>query len=136
MDGAGRSPRVQDAGLRATYLERAIVVGGAQPVGAGRRALELRDRPLVHHAPGADDRHPVAELLHLAEQMAREHHRHAAAREPADQRAHVAHPGRVEPGGGFVEQEQARRAQERGGDPEPLTHAVRVAAHLVRRAVC
>ena len=48
--------------------------------------------------------------------------------------AHVAHARRVEAGRRLVEHEQARRAQQRRGDPEPLAHAVRVAARLVARA--
>ena len=48
-----------------------------------------------------------------------------------DERAHVAHARGIEPGGRLVEQEQARVAEERGRDPEPLAHAVRVAADPV-----
>ena len=55
--------------------------------------------------------------------------------EPADQAAHVAHPARVEAGGGLVEQQQPRLAQQRRGDPEPLAHPVRVAADPVLGAV-
>src|SRR5207247_1469819 len=46
-----------------------------------------------------------------------------------------AHPGRVEPCRGLVEQEQARPAQQRSGDAEPLAHAVRVAPDAVARAI-
>ncbi len=52
----------------------------------------------------------------------------------ADQQAHVAHAGRIQAGGGLVEDQQSRPAQQRRGDPEPLAHAVRVAADLVRGA--
>ena len=55
--------------------------------------------------------------------------------EPADERAHVPHAGRIEAGRRLVEQQQARRAQQRPGDAEALAHAVRVAADLVLRAV-
>ena len=55
-------------------------------------------------------------------------------REAADQPAHVAHARRVEAGGGLVEDQQPRAAQQRRGDPQALAHAVRVAAHLVLRA--
>ena len=57
---------------------------------------------------------------------------------PASRRtsvAHVAHPGRVEPGRRLVEQQQLRLAQQRRRDPEPLPHAVRVAADAILRAV-
>jgi hypothetical protein len=55
--------------------------------------------------------------------------------EPPDQRAHVPHAGGVEAGGGLVEQQEPRRAQQRPGDAEALTHPVRVAADLVLGAV-
>ena len=47
--------------------------------------------------------------------------------------AHVAHPRRVEAGGGLVEDQQARAAQQRGGDAQALAHPVGVAAHAVLR---
>ncbi len=77
--------------------------------------------------PGADDRHPVAELLDLGQQVAREHHRDPLVGQPPDQQAHVPHAARIEAGGRLVEQQQLRIAQQRGGDSEPLAHAVRVA---------
>ena len=47
----------------------ADVVGGAQRVAAGGRGEQLLQRALVDDAPGADDRHAVAELLDLAHQV-------------------------------------------------------------------
>ena len=44
-------------------------------------------------------------------------------------------PGRVEPGGRLVEQQQVRLAEQRRGDAEPLAHAVRVAADAVLGAI-
>ena len=67
--------------------------------------------------------------------MAREDDRHALVGEAADEHAHVAHPGRVEAGRRLVEQQQLRVAQQRGGDAEPLAHAVRVAADPVAGAI-
>ena len=52
-------------------------------------------------------------------------------REVADERAHVAHAGGVESGGGLVEQQQAWLADQRAGDAEPLPHAVGVASHAI-----
>ncbi len=109
----------------------AVVVGRVQPVAARRRALQLRERAFVGDPPGADDRHAVAELLDLCEQVAREQHGDALAGEPPDQCAHVAHARRVEPGRRLVEQQQPWIAKQRAGDPEPLPHAVRVTADLV-----
>src|SRR5262249_55408177 len=53
----------------------------------------------------------------------------------ADEVAHVAHAGRVEPGRRLVEQQEPRRAQEGSRDAEALAHAVRVAADAILRPV-
>ena len=53
----------------------------------------------------------------------------------ADQRAHVAHARRVEPGCGLVEQQEPRAADQRPGDAEALAHAVGVAADAILRPV-
>ena len=47
----------------------------------------------------------------------------------AQQPAHPADPGRVEPVGGLVEDQHLRVAEQRGGDRQPLAHAHRVALH-------
>ncbi len=49
----------------------------------------------------------------------------------ADERAHVAHAGRVEPGRRLVQEQEAGAADQRPGDAEALAHAVRVAADAV-----
>ena len=125
-----------DARLRGRQtLRRARVVGGAQRVAAGGRGEQLGERALVDDAAGADDRDAVAQLLDLGHQVAGEQHGDALVGEPPDQRAHVAHAGRVEAGRRLVEQQQPRVAQQRAGDAEPLAHAVRVAADPVLGAV-
>src|SRR5256885_3568079 len=55
------------------------------------------------------------------------------AGEAAHEVAHVAHACRIETGRRLVEEKQARRAQERRRDPEPLAHPVRVARSEERR---
>ena len=110
-----------------------------RPLGLGRPHAEatrgggeqLLQGSLVDDLALADDRDPIAEVLHLAEQVAREEHGEPFAREPAHELTHVAHPGRVEPGRRLVEQQQLRLPQQRGGDPEALAHPVRVAADAV-----
>ena len=67
--------------------------------------------------------------------MARQQDRDPFAGQAADEVAHVAHAGRVETRRRLVEEEQPRLAQERGRDPEPLAHPVRVAADAMLRAV-
>ena len=132
-----RSPSAQrlDARPPVGDLERPRVVGGAQLVAAGGGGDQLAERALVDHAAGAHDRDAVAQLLDLAHQVRGEQHGDALVGEPPHERAHVAHAGRVEAGGRLVEQQQPRVAQQRPGDPEPLAHAVRVAADPVLRAV-
>ena len=126
---AGR--RVLDPGLLAHDRERARVVGRAQAVAGAALAAQVGERALVDDAPGLDDRHAVAQFLHLGQLVAGEQHGDAVVGQAADQQAHVAHPGRVQAGGGLVEDQQARTAQQRGGDPQALAHAVRVAADAV-----
>ena len=120
-----------DALLRAQQRERATVVAGAQPVAGAALAAQVGERALVNDAAGVDDRDAIAQFLHLGELVGAEQHGHALVGQAPDERAHVAHAGRVQAGRGLVEDQQARAPQQRGGDPEPLAHAVRVAADLV-----
>ena len=120
--------RARCRAARRASAQRARVVGRAQPVAGAALAAQVGERALVDDAPGVDDRDAVAQFLHLRELVAGEQHRDAFVGEAADQQAHVAHPGRIEAGRRLVEDQQARAAQQRGGDPEPLAHPVRVAA--------
>src|SRR5579884_2082231 len=124
-----------DARLVQEQRPRPLGIGRLQPVAAACAPQQLAQRPLVGDAAAADDGDAVAELLHLGEQVARENDRDPLAGEPLDERAHVAHPRRVEAGRRLVQQEQPRRAQERGGDAEALPHPVRVAADAIVGAV-
>ena len=111
------------------------IVGRAQGVGAGCGGAQLVETAFVDDAPRADDRDAVAQLLDLVHEVAREQHGDAAGGQRADQGAHVPHARRVEPGGGLVEQQQPRAADQRPGDAEALAHAVRVAADAILRPV-
>ena len=53
----------------------------------------------------------------------------------AERLAHRHDAGRIEPVGRLVEEEQARVAQEGGGDPEPLLHPERIRLDLVPRPI-
>ena len=110
-------------------------IGGVEPVAAVASGEEVGERPLVADPAELDDREPVAQLLDLAHQVGREQDRDPVGRQPPDQVAHVAHAGRVEAGRGLVEEQEARPAQERPGEPEALAHPVRVAADAVAGAV-
>ena len=65
----------------------------------------------------------VGDLLHLVEQVGGEQHGAAALGVLPEQAAHPVDPGRVEAVGGLVEDQDARVAEERVGDAEPLAHA-------------
>ena len=105
VDGSRR--RRRPAG-RAGRAARALGLGRAEPVAGRRRRQQLVEPALVDDPAFADDRDPVAELLDLGQQMAREQDRDPLAGQAADEVAHVAHAGRVEAGGRLVEQEQLR----------------------------
>jgi hypothetical protein len=71
-----------------------------------------------------DDRHPVAQSLHLAQEVRVEEHGRSALAGLADDRPHVAAPDRVESGRGLVQDHQGGIAQQGGGKPEALLHAL------------
>ena len=129
-----RRPR-RPAG-RGSTRARALRLGRSQPVAARRRREQLaRARPRRRSRPLRMIATRLQSSSTSCEQVAGEQDRDPLAGEAAHEVAHVAHPGRVEPGRRLVEQEQPRLAQQRGGDPEPLAHAVRVAADPVLRPV-
>jgi hypothetical protein len=125
--------RMLDARLLARHLQRARVIGAAQPVAGAPLAAQVREGALVDDPSGVDDRHAVAQILHLRELVTGEQHRDPVVGEAADQQAHVAHAGRIEPRRGLVEDQQARAAQQGGRDPQALAHPVGVAADPVSR---
>jgi hypothetical protein len=70
VDAVLPAGRVLDPGLGARHLQRAGVVGGVQAVAGPALAAQVGQGALVDDAPGVDDRHPVAQLLHLGELVA------------------------------------------------------------------
>ena len=60
------------------------------------------------------------------QQVRGQQHGAAAVGEVAQELAHPAHPGRVEPVGRLVEDQHLGVAEQRVGEPEPLAHAERV----------
>ena len=89
------------------------------------------DRARGEQPPVAHDRDRVADLLHLGQDVGAEQDRDAGVPEVADQVPDGADPGRVEPVGGLVEDEQVGALQQRSGDREALLHPVRVALVVV-----
>ena len=60
----------RDARLRPRDGERPLIVGRVQQVARAALPAQVRERALVHHPPGVDDRHAVAQLLNLGQLMA------------------------------------------------------------------
>ena len=122
---------VLDPGVGAHQRERALIVGCAQTVAGAALAAQVGEGALVDDAARVDDGDAVAQFLDLGQLVAGEQDGHALLGQAPDQLAHVAHAGGVEAGGGLVEDQEARPAQQRGGDAKALAHPVRVAAHPV-----
>jgi hypothetical protein len=73
-----------------------------------------------------EDRDPVGELLRLVEVLGGEQHRGAAVGELLHGLPHLDAGLGVEPGGGFVEEDDRRVADQAHRDVEPAAHAARV----------
>ena len=91
----------QTASARSSSVRR-------KPVGRAGAAFQSGDLALVDDLAPADDRHPVAQLLDLGEQVAREQDRDPLIRQAPDQHPHVAHARGVQAGRRLVEQQQLR----------------------------
>jgi hypothetical protein len=83
---------------------------------------------LVGPADGAQgrvqDRDPVAQAFGLLQAVGGEEDRHAALAEPVDQLVDVVGGGRVQAGGGLVEEQHLRVGQQRPGQGDPLAQAL------------
>ena len=98
-----------------------------------RRLLieQAGDRRFADHLPLVDDRDAIADLLHLAEQMAGEEDGLAAiGGQTADQLAHFLDAGDVEAVHRLVQDHDFRIVEQSGGDAEPLAHAGGIGLHL------
>ena len=122
---------VGDPPLGAADRHRPLVVGGLEAIGRPGAALERGDLPLVDDLSRSHDRHSVAHVLYLGQQVTGQQHGHALVGQTPDQQPHVPHSRRVQAGGRLVEQQQPRLAKQRRRNPQPLAHAVRVAADPV-----
>ena len=99
-----------------------------------RRPADLRlqrlRRAASHDPAMVDDRDPVGEHVRLLEVLRGEEDGHAVLPGQArDLLPQVRAALRVEPRGGLVEEQDARRVHERERQVEPALHAARVAAH-------
>ena len=91
--------------------------------------------PAATTRPRLHDRDPVAQPLHLAQEVRVEEHGRAARLRLADDRPHVVAADRVERGRRLVEDHERRVAEERGREAEALLHALREAGRPVAAAV-
>ena len=73
----------------------------------------------------------VNDLFQLAEQVAGNQHRGTALPgHPRNQRPHFLNPCRVQPVGGFVQNQKPGTAQQRHGNAQTLAHSQRILSHL------
>src|SRR5215469_13414640 len=91
---------------------------------AGPRALQLAERPGRDRPALADDRHPVADVLGLRQQVGVEEHRGAAVAQLPDDRPDVVPADRVQGAGRLVEHHELGLAEQRHAQPQPLLHAL------------
>ncbi len=82
-------------------------------------------RPLI------DDRHAIAHVLGLFEQVGVQEHGGSPLAKPANDLAHVVASDGVEGAGGLVEHHQRGVAEQRHAEPEPLLHSLREGADAV-----
>src|SRR5438105_10138114 len=90
-----------------------------QPLDEGIGGLHRKDLAVVH------DGHPIAERLGLVHVMSGEHNRPSLGTDRVRQLPQVASRLRIESSGGFIEKEDLRLIDERGGNAEALLLAAR-----------
>ena len=132
VDGPDRDPAVlqRDGAER---RQRPVLRGGGvreirHPEPDRRLAQEVAQRARCHHAPVVDDRDPVAQPLHLAQEVGVEQHRGPAFAGLADDRPHVAAPDRVQRGRRLVQDHECGIPQQRRREAQALLHPLAEAA--------
>ena len=101
-----------------------------QPCAGVGGVAEPLDAVLGHQVPVTEDPDPVTDRLDLSEDVRGEEDGRAALGLGTDDLAHLLRAGGVEPGRGFVEDEQVGLSDQRHPEHEPLGHPLRVAAGL------
>ena len=91
---------------------------------------EHRGRAFLDEPATDDHRYPVAHLLDLGEQVTGQEYRRPLRGQAAQQAPDFPDASRVEPVGRLIDDQQRRAAEHRGGDPEPLAHALGVGLDL------
>ena len=98
-------------------------------------AEQLVERAGGDGRPLVDDRHAIAHVLGLLEQVGVQEHGRPPLAKPANDLAHVVASDGVERAGGLVEHHQRGVAEQRHGEPEPLLHSLREGADPVIAAL-
>ncbi len=102
-----------------------------QPQGLPGQGLlgEFVHRPAGDHVALHEDRHPVADLLHLVQKVRGEHHRHTLGGELPDELQELPGALGVEAERRLVHDDQPGLLQQHVGHAEPLPHAPGVGPH-------
>ena len=119
----------------ASSLQRLVRAVDADQDARPAAAAELLERAHRDDLALVDDRHLVARLLDLVEDVRREHHRASLVDERAEQAAELEDAGGVEAVHRLVEDQQLRVGEQAARDAEALAHPHRVRLDAVVRAV-
>ena len=93
---------------------------------AAQLVLELVGSPLGDDAPVVDDDDLVRQMLRLLHVLGREEHRRPLGHQVLDELPEVVPRAGIEPGGGFVQEQDRRSADQAGGQVESSPHPPRV----------
>ena len=96
---------------------------------------ELGQRALGDDTPAIDDRHLIADLLDLVEQVRGENDRPPLGDPGANERTKLLDSARIEAVGRLVQDQHLGIGEQAAGNPEPLAHALRVGADAIVGAV-
>jgi hypothetical protein len=88
-----------------------------------RHCGQLVESTLAHQPALVDDHHPVRDLLHLGQRVARDQQRAAFYGEILEEPTEPGDAGGIETVGRLVEHQHSRVPEERGRQPEALPHA-------------
>jgi len=105
---------VEQAGAAGERSARARRIGASNQHASPGRGEQVHGVALQHAAAVLDQADARADVLHLAQMMAREHDRHPfLARQAREEREHFLHALGIEPGERFVEHQELRRTEQR-----------------------
>ena len=123
----GLDPRGAPGGL-----DRGRIVTGPQPPHGLGRPLPHDGEASGEHDPAViQDRHAVADLLHLGHVVTAQQHGQAVAGQAAQRGPQIPDSGRVHAVGGLVQDQQPGPAEHGRGQAQPLAHPEGVPAHLL-----